>query len=200
MKELFFIIFGYLFGSIPFGYVLCKIFTKKDIRNYGSGNIGATNVYRVAGGFVAVGVLILDILKGFLPVFIAKTLYDFSPLWLLAIGIAPVLGHNFSLFMKGKGGKGVSTSFGVIIGLFPKAALFSFVIWALLIIITHYVSVGALTASLSLPFFIYLFHKDISYVSAGILLFILIWFSHKGNIKRILKGKENRIRLPWEKK
>ena len=191
MIPILFVFVSYFLGSIPWGYLICKIFAKKDIREYGSGNIGATNVYRVAGGFLAISVLILDILKGFLPVFISKKVFHFPPIWMIIIGISSVLGHNFSIFMKGKGGKGVSTSFGVIIGLFPKAAISSLIIWVLVIISTHYVSVGALCASFALPFFIYVFEgKNFLYTLIGIFLFILILYSHKGNIKRIIEKKE----------
>jgi len=200
VAELLFIIAGYLSGSIPWGYILCRIFAGKDVRNYGSGNIGATNVYRVAGGLIAFFVLLLDILKGFLPVFIAKHYFHFLPLNLICIGIASVTGHNFSLFLKGRGGKGVATSFGIIAGLFPLAALFSLSVWIILVATTHYISMGSLFASFALPFFIHVFHKTPVYTSTGIVIFILILHSHRTNIKRILQKKENRIRLPWEKK
>jgi len=191
---------GYLFGSIPWGFLLCKIFTKKDVRKYGSGNIGATNVYRVAGGFPAACVLILDIAKGFLPVYFAKSYLIFPPVYLLATGLATVLGHNFSIFLRGKGGKGVATSFGVILGLFPGAALLSFVIWAALTLLTRYVSAGSISAAFALPFFIQAFYKDAFFTSAGIIIFLLILYGHRKNIKRIFSGKENRIKFPWEKR
>ena len=200
MTKILFIIAGYLCGSIPWGYILCRVFIKKDIRNYGSRNIGATNVYRVAGGFLALSVLVLDILKGFLPVFIAKSYFHFSSLFLICIGVACVVGHNFSCFLKGKGGKGVSTSFGVIIGLFPLAAFFSFIVWIAMVITTHYISVGSLCASLALPFFLHMCYKDPVYTSTGIIIFGLILYTHRENIKRVLQKKENSIRLPWEKK
>lgn len=199
MAEFIFIIAGYFFGSIPWGYLLCKIFAGKDVRNYGSGNIGATNVYRTAGGVIAACVLFLDIFKGFLPVFIAKQYFDFTPLHLIAVGIAAVLGHTFSIFLKGKGGKGVATSFGVIIGLFPAAALFTLITWIILTALTRYVSIGSVLASFALPLFIHAAEKNVFYTSTGIILFLLIAYSHRANIKRIFEGTENRLKFPWEK-
>ncbi len=194
------IIGAYLFGSIPWGYLVCRILKKIDIRKYGSGNIGATNVYRVAGGPLAVSVLILDISKGFLPVLLTKLFFYATSLHLILVGLAAISGHNFSLFLRGKGGKGVSTSFGVIIGLFPLPALTTFIIWIITIVITRYVSVGAIFASLSLPVFIQIFHKNLIFTTTGIIISLLILYTHRTNIKRILSKKENKIKLPWEKK
>jgi len=193
------IIGAYLIGSIPVGYLLCRFIKKIDIRKYGSGNIGATNVYRVAGGKLASAVLVLDILKGLLPVVVAKYLSLPVP-YVISTGIASIAGHNFSIFLKGRGGKGVSTGFGVVIGLFPFPALFSLLVWVAVIMTGRYVSLGAITASLFLPFFIYLFQKDILLTTTGIIISILILYAHRSNIKRLLTKKENRIHLPWEKR
>ena len=197
---IFLIIIGaYLVGSIPVGYLLCRSVKKIDIRRCGSGNIGATNVYRVAGGRLASAVLVLDILKGFLPVFLAKNFFLPVP-YVISAGIASIAGHNFSIFLKGRGGKGVSTGFGVVIALFPIPALLSLLVWLAFVITSRYVSLGAITASLGLPFFIYLFKKDLFLTVTGIIISIFILYSHRSNIKRLLTKKENRIRLPWEKR
>ena len=197
---IFLIIIGaYLVGSIPVGYLLCRSVKKIDIRRCGSGNIGATNVYRVAGGRLASAVLVLDILKGFLPVFLAKHFSLPFP-YVISAGIASIAGHNFSIFLKGRGGKGVSTGFGVVIALFPIPALLSLLVWLAFVITSRYVSLGAITASLGLPFFIYLFQKNLFLTVTGIIISIFILYSHRSNIKRLLTKKENRIRLPWEKR
>jgi len=188
------IIVAYFFGSVPWGFLLCRIVRKIDIRKYGSGNIGATNVYRVAGGPLAVSVLILDISKGFLPVLLAKSFLYTDSLYLILVGIASILGHNFSVFLRGKGGKGVSTSFGVIIGLFPVPALITLLVWIITIVITRYVSLGAIIGALSLPVLIPLFHKDLTFTKP-----LLIIYTHRTNIKRLIEKKENRVKLPWEK-
>ena len=191
--------FCYLIGSIPVGYIICRIFKNIDIRKFGSGNIGATNVYRVCGLKLGLPVLILDILKGFIPVYIGKILKFSNPLILIG-GILSILGHSFSIFLKGKGGKGVSTSFGVVIGLFPLPAFFSFVLWLIVVFLTKYVSLASISGALLLPFSVYFFTRDIFLSSIGILIFLFILYTHRENIKRLLNRKENRIIFPWEKK
>jgi len=200
LKVYFLFVISFLIGSIPFGYVICRIFKKIDIRKFGSGNIGATNVYRVCGGFLGITVLILDILKGFIPVFISKNIFHFPSLISVITGLLTIFGHIFSIFLKGRGGKGVATSFGVIIGLFPLSALSSFILWFIILLISHIVSVASIIAGFFLPIFIYLFYKDISLTIFGIIIFFFIVYTHRENIKRLKKGKENRIILPWEKK
>ena len=200
MRYFFLLIISFLVGSIPFGYVVCRVFKKIDIRKIGSGNIGATNVYRAAGGFFASIVLLLDILKGFFPVYLARNVFNFNSLLSITIGLSAILGHIFSIFMKGKGGKGVATSFGVIIGLFPLAAFSSFIIWLISVISTHIVSVSSIAGSIFLPLFIYLFYKDITLTVFGMVISLFILYTHRENIKRLLKKRENRIKLPWEKK
>ena len=201
LKIFFLFIFSFIFGSVPFGYILCKIIKKIDIRKYGSGNIGATNVYRVCGGFLGFSVLFLDIIKGYIPVFISRNFLKFPPLILIFVGLAAILGHTFSIFLKGKGGKGISTSFGVIIALFPKSAFFSFVIFLVVFLISNIVSISSITASFFLPIFIYIFYdKNIPLTIFGIIIFIFIIYTHKENIKRLKKREEKKIILPWKKK
>jgi len=198
-KYIFCIIFGYLLGSIPFGYIVGKIWKNIDIRKYGSGNIGATNVYRTIGPIPGIIVLFCDIGKGILPVFITKKFFS-SPLFLIGVGISAIIGHSYSIFLKGKGGKSVSTSFGVILILFPKAAIFSFLIWLLTIFITRYVSLSSILGSFSLPFFIYFYYHDYILTFIGIVIFFLILYRHKENLKRIKNKKENKFIFPWMKK
>ena len=199
MNKFYYFLFCYLIGAIPFGYLICKIFKNIDIRKFGSGNIGATNVYRVCGLKLGLPVLILDILKGFIPVYIGKILKFSNPLILIG-GILSILGHSFSIFLKGKGGKGVSTSFGVVIGLFPLPAFFSFVLWLIVVFLTKYVSLASISGALLLPFSVYIFTRDIFLSSIGILIFLFILYTHRENIKRLLNKKENRIIFPWQKK
>jgi len=199
VNKFYYFLFCYLIGAIPFGYLICKIFKNIDIRKFGSGNIGATNVYRVCGLKLGLPVLILDILKGFIPVYIGKILKFSNPLILIG-GILSILGHSFSIFLKGKGGKGVSTSFGVVIGLFPLPAFFSFVLWLIVVFLTKYVSLASISGALLLPFSVYIFTRDIFLSSIGILIFLFILYTHRENIKRLLNKKENRIIFPWQKK
>jgi glycerol-3-phosphate acyltransferase PlsY len=199
VNKFYYFLFCYLIGSIPVGYIICRIFKNIDIRKFGSGNIGATNVYRVCGLKLGLPVLILDILKGFIPVYIGKILKFSNPLILIG-GILSILGHSFSIFLKGKGGKGVSTSFGVVIGLFPLPAFFSFVLWLIVVFLTKYVSLASISGALLLPFSVYIFTRDIFLSSIGILIFLFILYTHRENIKRLLNKKENRIIFPWQKK
>lgn len=199
-KVLFLFLFSFLAGSIPFGYLICRFFRKIDIRKYGSGNIGATNVYRVCGATLGFAVLFLDILKGFIPVYISRGLLHLNSLVSIITGLLAITGHIFSIFLKGRGGKGVATSFGVIIGLFPAPALLSFVLWLIVLLFSHIVSISSIAASFFLPIFIFLFSKDIYLTSFGIMIFFFIIYTHRENIKRLKKKKENRIILPWEKK
>jgi len=187
-------------GSLPWGYWIVKIFKGIDIRKSGSGNIGAANVYRTAGPFLGILTVILDILKGIIPVFLLKKFHqtDFSPLFFVIVGIITILGHNYSIFLKGKGGKGVSCSFGVILALFPMAAISSFLVWSFIFIISGYVSLGSIISALFLPFFIFVFHKNFIYNITGIGIFLIILFSHRSNIKRLIQKKENKINL-WKK-
>ncbi|HOK56475.1 MAG TPA: glycerol-3-phosphate 1-O-acyltransferase PlsY [bacterium] len=199
MNKFYYLVFSYFAGSIPFGYLLCKLFKGIDIRKFGSGNIGATNVYRVCGWKLGIPALILDILKGFIPVYTGKILMFSSP-FILASGILSILGHSFSIFLKGKGGKGVSTSFGVVIGLLPLPALISFFVWIIVVLSTKYVSLGSITGALSLTIFTFIFNKNSFLFYVSIFIFIFIVYTHKENIKRLLNKKENRIVFPWERK
>jgi len=197
----FYLFLGFIIGSIPFGYIVAKLWKNIDIRKFGSGNIGATNVYRVIGGGPAAVVLLLDIGKGVLPLLLVKKIETSpSPFLLILTGIFTVAGHNFSIFLKGRGGKGVATSFGVIITLFPLPAISSFGIWLFITLITKIVSLASIVASFSLPVFVYLYTKNIPFTCFGIIVFLLILFSHRENIKRLVKGKEKKIKFPWERK
>ncbi|MFN4227058.1 MAG: glycerol-3-phosphate 1-O-acyltransferase PlsY [Candidatus Ratteibacteria bacterium] len=199
MNKLYYLILSYFSGSIPFGYLVCKFFKRIDIRKFGSGNIGATNVYRVCGWKLGILVLIFDILKGFFPVYIGKII-KFPNLIILSGGILSILGHSFSIFLKGKGGKGVSTSFGVIIGFLPFPALLSFIVWIIIVFSTRYVSLGSITGAFFLPFFTIFLTKDKFLFYLSIFIFILILYTHRENIKRLVNKSENKIDLQWEKK
>jgi glycerol-3-phosphate acyltransferase PlsY len=188
------VIFAYLFGSIPFGLIIARCFKGIDVRKYGSGNIGAANVFRTVGPLAGFLTLFFDVGKGFLPVYLGKKLI--GPEYFLALiglGIMAMLGHSFSLFLSGKGGKAVSTSFGVIIGLVPQAAFFSFLVWLICVFIFRYISLASMAGAFSLPIFIFRFQKNLTFL--GILIFLLVLFTHRSNIKRLLQGKENKISL-----
>jgi glycerol-3-phosphate acyltransferase PlsY len=199
MKILLVLIFSYLLGSIPNGYIFGKKFAGKDIRNYGSGNVGATNVARVAGYKVGLIVAILDIAKGFLVVLIAETflLPEYSMIFVFTAAILAIIGHNWSIFLSFNGGKGVATSVGILLNLFPYALLIFFLVWILIIVLTKIVSIGSLLGAVSIPISVSLIYStETSYLTFSILIALLIIFSHRSNIQRLINGTENKMSWP----
>jgi len=209
------IIAAYLLGSIPFGVIIANAHGK-DLRSIGSGNIGATNVARALGRKWAYICFLLDVLKGFVPVFVtmlfAKSSSAYSQaeqvvfIWLwLAVGIAAILGHIFPLYLKFKGGKGVATSLGVALGLWPYytiCALFSFGIWVVVVLIWRYVSLASIVASIAFPIVLItaiLLKSNWSFINLWPLLIaataipLMVIIRHRENIKRLLVGTESRI-------
>jgi len=189
------LVLAYLCGSIPFGLIVGKLFYGVDVRDHGSGNVGTTNVFRVLGKKAGAAVMVLDILKGWLPAFVAAQL--FSPWAAIFIAAAPVLGHMYSIFLKGKGGKGIATGAGVVLALVPLAFAIIFTTWLVLIVVTRYVSVASLVAAALVPVLTIAFGEPLPYKIAGVLVAILVWWAHRGNIQRLLAGEEHRVRLPW---
>ena len=178
------IIFSYLLGSIPFGLILTKLFLKKDIRKIGSGNIGATNVLRSGNKLIAYLTLFFDILKAVISVVYIKLNY---PDLIYISSLSVFLGHVFPIWLKFKGGKGVATYVGI---LFSINLIFGFIFcisWLLVFILSKYSSLSSLTASLSVPLF--LFFTNGEQIIFFIILFVLIFYTHRENIKR-LKNKE----------
>jgi glycerol-3-phosphate acyltransferase PlsY len=188
-------VFAYLVGSIPFGLVVGKLFYGVDVRQHGSGNVGTTNVYRVLGKKAGTVVMICDILKGYIPAAIAAAL--FTPWAAIFIAAAPVVGHIYSIFLKGRGGKGIATGAGVVLALVPLAFAIIFTTWLVLILVTRYVSVASLVAAVLVPVLTIAFDEPLPYQIAGVLVAILVWWAHRGNIRRLLAGEENRVKLPW---
>lgn len=198
-KLLILCLFSYFVGSIPIGFLIAK--TKGiDIRTIGSGNIGATNVGRALGKKWQFIVLVLDALKGYLSVYAAFYLVnDKSTYALIApllAGICAILGHNWTIFLKFKGGKGVSTTAGVITALSPLAFLSGLAAYLITTKITKYVSLGSMFGSISITVAIFLLPSEIDSIYLkvfGILISVLVLFRHKENIKRLLKGEESKI-------
>jgi glycerol-3-phosphate acyltransferase PlsY len=185
-----YLIITYLLGSIPFGLIIGKLFGK-DIRKEGSGNIGATNVTRVLGKKAGLLVLILDTSKGFLPIYIAKSIFDIKIVSLLAI--VSVIGHCFSIFLKFKGGKGVATAMGVLLALSFKAALIVIMFWLGVFLVSGYVSLASmLSASISWVIINFI-ENNIYYTYSAFIIGLIIIFKHKDNLDRLLKGTEYRF-------
>lgn len=190
---------AYLIGSIPTGYIFGWLLKGVDIRKEGSGNVGATNVFRVVGKIPGIIVLLVDILKGLVIITLFANLFKAQVglsqnLFKIILGLAVIAGHNWTIFLKFKGGKGVATSAGVLIGLEPIVVALCFLIWVIVFVITHYVSLSSVIAALFLPIFTLLFYRS----STELLIFSLIIcvigiYKHRSNIKRLLNGTESKI-------
>jgi glycerol-3-phosphate acyltransferase PlsY len=188
---------SYLIGSIPAAFLFGKIFKNVDIRKEGSGNIGASNAFRVLGPKIGVLVMAFDIFKGFFPLYLAKvrmTPCERFGACLLIIGLAAVLGHMFPLFLKFKGGKGVATTAGVFLALAPKAAGLCILIWVVLVAASKMASVGSLAAAAALPFAVYYMEgAPLLLTSVSALIGLLVIIMHRKNIKNLIAGKELKI-------
>jgi glycerol-3-phosphate acyltransferase PlsY len=190
------IMIGYLIGSIPFGVIAGKL-RKIDIRKVGSGNIGATNIYRTLGTAPAVAVFILDLLKGALAVYIAQAMIPSSPAIIVFSGIAAVIGHMYPVYIGFKGGKGSATGLGVLLGIAPDLFIIAMIYVAVAIAVTRYVSVTSIGGVLLLIVLMFTFHKPVEYSIAAVIVAILVIYKHVPNIKRLLSGTEPKI---WGKK
>ncbi|MDE2572995.1 MAG: glycerol-3-phosphate 1-O-acyltransferase PlsY [bacterium] len=186
------VVIAFVLGSIPFGIVIGRGLFGIDLRSQGSGNIGAANAFRSLPKWGAALVLIGDALKGLLPVIIAARLGVVS--WaLVAVGLAAILGHNYSIFLRGRGGKGVATGLGVLIALSPAAAGICVIVWIAGTLISGYSSVGSLLLNLAQPFALWWFTHDPAYVAFGVLAFLLAAWRHRENIDRLVHGQERSL-------
>ena len=186
------VIFAYLLGSIPTGLVLATALAGIDPRQDGSRNIGATNVMRTAGKTLGVFTLIGDVLKGVIPVCLALYL-ELSQWWVAGIGLAAFLGHCFPIYIGFRGGKGVATSLGVYLPLTPLALLVNLFVFASALGVSRMVSVGSITAAIAMPLLILLGNYPLAYLILSICVGAIIIFRHRENIKRLMKGKENKL-------
>lgn len=190
IKNILLLIIAFILGSIPFGIIIAKA-KGVDLKKVGSGNIGATNVLRSLGKWPAALTLLGDILKGTLAVALGRYIGAGS-VYEGLIGISAILGHNFSLFLGFKGGKGVATSLGVLIIYTPQVALITLIIWFIVAIVTKYSSLGALVSFGLLPLNIFLF-DDKQKLFIAIIITAIIFIRHSDNIKRLINGTERKI-------
>jgi acyl phosphate:glycerol-3-phosphate acyltransferase len=200
------IIASYLLGSFPTGYVICRLRTGSDIRNEGSGSIGGTNVTRTVGTTFGLITIIVDVAKGFLPVMAVYFFYPKDLILLIIVTFAAILGHDFSIFLKFKGGKGISSSYGIIAALciFPFVnnaiwlrllpAIMVLSTWIVVFLISRIVSLASLGAAVALPFSFYFSGYPFQIVIIAILLFILTFIAHRDNIKRLIKKEEKKLK------
>ena len=185
------ILVSYLFGSIPFGLLLTKIFLKKDIREIGSGNIGATNVLRSGNKILGYSTLVLDILKAVLPILYIKFFMN-DYLYISALSI--FIGHVFPIWLKFKGGKGVASYLGILCCLDIFTALIFGVVWISIFILFKFSSLSSLLASLTIPFFHFFYNSNSDYYFY-FMMFILIFFTHRENIKRLRNNTESKSKI-----
>ncbi|NLY11890.1 MAG: glycerol-3-phosphate 1-O-acyltransferase PlsY [Firmicutes bacterium] len=183
------IIAAYLLGSIPFGLITGKIWANVDVREFGSGNIGMSNVLRTLGPIPALIVLLFDAGKGFFAVTLGRQLFT-DPTWWLVLGIVAIAGHNWSIFLGFKGGRGVATTAGVLLAISPFIALVLVGIWLLSLAISRYISLSSIIAVSALPIIFYFLDYPITYFWLGLLISIFTIFRHRPNIQRLMAGTE----------
>jgi acyl phosphate:glycerol-3-phosphate acyltransferase len=195
---------AYLLGSVPFGLLFTRLFGGGDVRKSGSGNIGATNVARVAGPLPALLTLFLDIAKGAAPVWLAARITGDSATWMMIAALAALLGHCFPIWLKFRGGKGVATAAGAFLVLCPPALLGSMILFLVVLFFWRYVSLASIAASAAMPLLIYLFwaprHAPPLIVTFGALAAAaIIVYKHDANIQRLAQGEESKFALGKKK-
>ncbi|MCR4336599.1 MAG: glycerol-3-phosphate 1-O-acyltransferase PlsY [Candidatus Omnitrophica bacterium] len=198
---------SYLLGAIPTGYLLGKIFKGTDIRRHGSGNMGATNAFRVLGKSLGTAVLLGDILKGILATTVVADffhLHDVIPRVIL--GVIAVIGHNWTIFLGFKGGKGIATSLGVLIGLTLSFSGLRLVLgvcvlsWLVIFLLTQYISVASMVTGIVLPLMMLITKQSMEFILLGLVFCVFILFRHQANLQRLSSGKEPKVPLPFFQK
>jgi len=195
-----FLALAYLLGAIPTSYVVGRFAHGVDLRKHGSGNLGATNTFRVLGWKAAAPVMVVDVAKGWAPAAFFPLWDAAAPLeWALAYGAAAIVGHVFSVFVAFKGGKGVATSAGVFVALAPWAVLIAGVVWGVVVLLTRMVSLGSLTAAVVLPLAVFATGEPRLefWLSLGLAAFVI--YAHRSNIRRLVRGEESRVTRSTEK-
>jgi len=183
----------YLVAAIPTGVVLPRLMGLEDVRSKGSGNIGATNVYRVAGKLPGFLTLLGDILKGFLPLLAVKLWLAPTPLQLGVAGVVAIIGHCYPVYLRFMGGKGVATGFGIFLLLDPQALLGGCLVFLVAVALTRYISLGSVLAAIAVPLLTLLFSRPLPMVLSACAIGALIVWRHRDNLQRLLAGTENRF-------
>ena len=197
-NAIFIALFGYLLGSVPTGIVLTRLFSRVDPRKMGSKNIGATNIYRTAGKTLGIFTLLGDMLKGALPIWMAimwtqHDLWGIPDLWIGIVGLTPIVGHIFPIFLGFKGGKGVATALGIYLVISPIAVLIEFFLFALIVWKWRIISLGSIICATTIPILISFFRSDSqAYFILSVVIAALILYRHQSNIARLLHGTENK--------
>ena len=184
----------YLIAAVPTGLVLSRILGYEDVRSKGSGNIGATNVYRVAGKLPGILTLTGDILKGLLPILLIKQFLSPSMTQLGIVGAVAILGHCYPIYLKFQGGKGVATALGIFLVLSPFAVLGASVIFVAAVAISRFISLGSIFAAMTVPFLMLMLNQPEPLVISALFISLLVIWRHRSNIKRLLDGSESRFK------
>lgn len=204
MMALVYLVLAYIIGGIPSGLIIGKGFYHTDIRQYGSHNTGATNAYRVLGPIGGLAVLIMDVCKGLLGVYLGETagsaMPEYQVYFMIAGGLLAIVGHSCSVFLKFKGGKGVATGLGVILYLAPLETVLVFIVWAIIVALTRIVSLGSIIGAILVPILMFVFDEPVGVIVFGFCAAVLVVVRHKENIVRLLQGKELKVeRIKKEK-
>ena len=194
MTTILLLLAAYLIGAFPTSYVVGRLVRGIDLRQHGSGNLGATNTYRVLGWKAAVPVFIVDIAKGWFPTLFFP-LWDSSPVaeWALAYGAAAIIGHMFSIYVGFKGGKGVATSAGVFLALAPVAIGIALLVWTIVLWLSGYVSLASIISALLVPLLVYITLGASPTLALAVVLAMVVVYAHRANIKRLARGEEHRF-------
>ena len=189
------LIASYLLGAIPTSFLVARALRGIDLREHGSGNLGATNAFRVLGWKAAMPIFVIDIAKGWFPTAFFP-LWDTSPVagWALAYGAAAIVGHVFSIYVGFKGGKGVATGAGVFVALAPIAAGAGLLVWSILVFTTGYVSLGSIAAAALLPVVVLIVQGVQPVFFLALALSVFVIYAHRANIRRLMRGEEHRFR------
>ncbi len=201
------IIASYLIGAIPTAYIFGRVLKKIDIRKFGSGNVGATNAFRVLGKGPGTLVLLLDVLKGVMATAVIPDVFHFNSVMArVLLGLIAVAGHNWTIFLQFKGGKGIATSLGVLIGLtiaIPSARLVvlgTVLVWVVIFLSSQIVSLASIIAAMALPIFMVVTIQPFELILLGVVLCLVIVWRHRPNIKRLMRGEESRVPLYFKKR
>ncbi len=196
MSPLVLVVLAYLVGATPTSYWVGRLVFGIDLRTRGSGNLGATNTFRVLGWKAAIPVAVVDIAKGWLPVWLFPRLHGEAPWeWALAYAAAAVVGHSFSFWVRFQGGKGVATSAGALLALAPWGVLVAFVTWLVVVVSTRIVSLASLAAAIVLPLALFFLpHRGGNALEAfSLALAVFVFWAHRANLQRLLRGEEHRF-------
>jgi len=193
------VVLGYLVGSLSPSVFLGRLFKGVDLRKQGSGNAGTTNAFRVLGVKMGTAVLVADLLKGVIPVVIADLVLG-EPTVTVLVALATVAGHNYSIFLRGKGGKGVATGAGAAIAMMPLVGAVLVGLFLLLLLTTRVVSIASIACTVMLPVMAIVFNEPLAYIIVSCLMSAVVLWAHRGNLRRLWRREEPRVTFPWNKR